>query len=132
MKKTLILIADDNPTFLGTAARFLEAHSTDGLEVVGMANGGKEALALAQKLHPHVILVDLAMPDLSGLEVIPILRETLPEIGIIALTLLDTTGYQEAAMSAGADAFVPKATLTTDLLPAIQQLRQRSQIATET
>lgn len=131
MQKTAVLIADDNPTFLRIATRFLETHGTDELEVVGMANGGKEAVTLARELHPHVMLVDLAMPDLPGLEVIPILRETLPEIGIIALTLLDTTGYREAAMAAGADAFVPKATLTTDLLPAIQQVRQMYQMATE-
>jgi CheY-like chemotaxis protein len=120
MEPISVLLVDDNPTFLRVAARFLQAH--EGVNVVGTANGGQEALAKAQDLRPQVILLDLAMPDLPGLQAIPRLRELLPQTGIIALTLLDTSGYRQAALSAGADDFIPKAALNTDLLPAIQRV----------
>jgi DNA-binding NarL/FixJ family response regulator len=91
---------------------------------VGAAGGGEEALALAQDLEPHIVLIDLAMPGLSGLETIPHLRAMLPEVGIIALTMLDTNSYWQAALAAGANDFVPKASLDTDLLPAIRRVAQ--------
>jgi len=122
MEPISVLLVDDNPTFLRVAARFLQAH--EGVNVVGTANGGQEALVKAQDLRPQVILLDLAMPDLPGLQAIPRLREVVPQTGIIALTLLDTSGYRQAALSAGADDFIPKAALNTDLLPAIQRLAQ--------
>jgi DNA-binding NarL/FixJ family response regulator len=69
-------------------------------------------------------VIDLAMPSLSGLETIPRLRAVLPEVGIIALTVLDTNGYREAALAAGANDFVAKASLDTDLLLAIRRVAQ--------
>jgi DNA-binding NarL/FixJ family response regulator len=113
---------DDNPSFLRIATRFLEQH--DDVVVVGAAGGGEEALALAQELRPDIVLIDLAMPSLSGLETIPRLRAMLPAVGIIALTMLDTNSYRQAALAAHANHFVPKASLDTDLLPAIRQVAQ--------
>jgi two-component system response regulator NreC len=89
--------------------------------VVGTAAGGEEALARAQELQPQAVLIDLAMPDLPGLQAIPRLREMLPDMGIIALTMLDTEVYRRAALAAGADEFVPKAAMHTALLPSIQR-----------
>ncbi len=117
-----VLLVDDNPTFLNIAARFLREHSDDLVDVVGLAQGGNEALELAQELAPQVVLLDLSMPDLPGLELIPLLRENVPETHIIVLTLMDTQGYREAVTTAGADAFIPKAALSKELLPAIQQV----------
>jgi DNA-binding response OmpR family regulator len=125
MEPISVLLVADNPTFLRAAARFLQAH--EGVNVVGTANGGHEALAKAQELRPQVILLDLAMPDLPGLQVIPRLRELVPQTGIIALTLLDTGGYRQAALNAGANDSIPKAALNTDLLPAIQRVAQAGQ-----
>jgi DNA-binding NarL/FixJ family response regulator len=122
MKPISILLVDDNPAFLHIASRFLQEY--DDVVVVGTAGGGEEALALAQDQHPDIVLIDLAMPGLSGLATIPLLRIVLPEVGIIALTVLDTNGYRQAALAAGANDFVPKASLDTDLLPAIRRLAQ--------
>jgi DNA-binding NarL/FixJ family response regulator len=122
MKPISVLLVDDNPSFLRIATRFLEQH--DDVVVVGAAGGGEEALALAQDLEPDIVLVDLAMPGLSGLETIPHLRAMLPEVGIIALTMLDTNSYRQAALEADANDFVPKASLDTDLLPAIRRVAQ--------
>jgi two-component system response regulator NreC len=71
-----------------------------------------------------VALIDLAMSDLPGLDLIPQLRAALPEIGIIALTLFDTDDYRQAALAAGADGFVSKNTMNTDLIPTIQKITQ--------
>ena len=120
MSPISVLLVDDNPTLLRVATRFLEKH--DEVVLVGTAVGGVGALARAQELRPDVILLDLAMPDLPGLEVIPRLREAVPEMRIIALTMLDTEQYRTAALATGADEFVPKADLSTDLLPAIRRV----------
>ena len=122
MKPISVLLVDDNPAFLRIATRFLQEH--DDIVIVGAAGGGEEALALAQDLQPDIVVIDLAMPGLSGLETIPLLRAMLPEVGIIALTVLDINSYWQAALAAGANEFVPKASLSTDLLPAIRRVAQ--------
>jgi DNA-binding NarL/FixJ family response regulator len=122
MKPISVLIVDDNPAFLRIVTRFLEEH--DDVVVIGAAGGGEEALTLAQDLQPDIVLIDLAMPGLSGLATIPLLRAMLPEVGIIALTVLDISSYRQAALAAGVNDFVPKASLSTDLLPAIRRVAQ--------
>lgn len=122
MKPISVLLVDDNPAFLRIATRFLQVH--DDILVIGAAGGGEEALALAQDLQPDVVLIDLAMPGLSGLATIPLLRAMLPEVGIIALTVLDIKSYRQAALEAGANDFVPKASLNTDLPPIIRRVAQ--------
>jgi two-component system response regulator DegU len=124
MNPISVLLVDDNSTFLQILARFLRTQYQDEVVVVGTASGGKEALRTSQDLQPQVILLDLAMPDVPGLDVIPVLRTRMPDVIIIALTLWDTDAYREAARAAGADAFVSKASLSTDLLPAIRRLVQ--------
>ena len=122
MKPISVLLVDDNPAFLRIATRFLQQH--DDVVVVGAADGGEEALALAQDLQPDIVVIDLAMPGLSGLETIPRLRAVLPEVGIIALTVLDTNSYRKAALTAGANDFVAKASLDTDLVLAVRRAVQ--------
>jgi two-component system nitrate/nitrite response regulator NarL len=117
-----VLLVDDHEPFLRVATEFLQRHHE--LVVVGAARGGEEALAQAQDLRPQVVLLDLNMPGLSGLDTIPRLRAMLPEVGIIALTLLDVNTYRQPALVAGADDFVSKANLTTDLLPAVRRVTQ--------
>jgi len=122
MKPISVLLVDDNPSFLRLVTRFLQEH--DDIVVVGTADGGEEALALAQDLQPDIVLIDLAMPGLSGLEAIPRLRAVLPAAGIIALTVLNTNSYLQASLEAGANDFVAKASLNTDLLLAIRRVAQ--------
>lgn len=121
MDRISVLLVDDNPTFLRVTTQFLEAH--DDVVVVGTADRGEKALNQAKDLQPQVILIDLAMPGLTGLQTIPRLRRMLPDTGIIALTVMNTSGFRQAALAAGADVFVPKAAMRTDLMPAIRRIR---------
>lgn len=125
MEPISVLLVDDNPTFLHFATRFLKAH--DEVVVLGTATRSEEAIARAQELQPQVVLLDLAMPDLScSLETIPRLRSILPETRIIAVTLFATDGYRQAAFKAGVDDFIPKHKMDTDLVPAIQRVTRAS------
>jgi DNA-binding NarL/FixJ family response regulator len=117
--KIRVLVVDDNEPFLRVATDFLRRH--DELLVVGAICGGEEALAQVQDLQPQVVLIGL---DTPGLEILPRLRNMLPDVGIIALTLLEGNAYRQAAMAAGADELVPKVELTTELLPAIRRVTQ--------
>ena len=120
MKPISVLLVDDNPTFLDIVTRFLQQHQE--VTVVDAVNGGEEAVTQAYRLKPDVVLIDLAMPQVSGMETILKLRAAWPRMGIIALTLLDTSGYRQAALTAGADDFVAKDKLNAQLLPTIQQV----------
>ena len=120
-----VLLVDDSHIFRSAAIRFLEQYPE--VVVVGSASEGKEALAQAQQLRPQIILIDLRMPGLSGLETIPLIKDRLPETKIIALTMLDTSGYRQAALAAGADDFISKSNTNTDLLPVIRRMAQETQ-----
>jgi len=122
MKPISVMLVDDNPVFLRATTQFLEAH--EDVVVVGTASRGDEALERIETLKPQTILIDLAMPGLSGLATIPRLKHIMPETNIIALTVMNSEGFQQAAMAAGADVFIPKATMRTHLLPAIRELAQ--------
>jgi len=115
-----VMLVDDNPIFLKAATQFLEAHKY--ISVIGTANGGEEALAQVRSLEPQIVLIDLAMPGLPGLEAIPRLRSLMPRAGIIALTVMNADSFRHAALKAGANAFIAKASMRTDLIPAIQHL----------
>lgn len=114
---TRILVVDDNSAFLRSASDFLSI--SEDMLVVGSAAGGQEALTRAPELRPHVILIDLNMRDLPGLQAIPRLRAAVPDAAVIAMTLWGSALHRQAALAAGADDFIDKASLVTDLLPAI-------------
>lgn len=119
MDPVSILLVDSNSTFRHLIRHFLDTCGGD-MVVTGEAADGREAMAMAQELKPQVIVLDLNMPDLSGLEVIRRLRKILPQAGIIALTMRDHEFYREAVMEVGGDGLVSKTTLGVDLRPTIQ------------
>lgn len=120
MNPISILLVDDNRSFLRAEDRFLR--QSEDVTILGMASSGNEALRRSKELLPQIILLDIVLPDISGIELIPPLREDLPAVGIIALTIMDTESYREAALAAGADAFLSKAALFAGLLPTIRQV----------
>ena len=122
--ETRVFLIDDNPDFVKAAVEFLRRRPE--LILVGTMEGGEQALVQAATTEPQVVLIDLELSGLTDLELIPRLRETLPGVGIIALTLLDSRAYLGAARAAGANAIISKAKLVSDLVPAIRQLTKTS------
>ena len=122
MAQISVLLVDDNPTLLRVLSRFLEELSAGAVRVVGTVLGGREAEAQALALQPDIVVVDLQMPDVPGLALLPRLRVSTPRAKIIALTLMDPLSARPAALAAGAHAFVSKAAVTEDLVPVIQCL----------
>lgn len=119
MNLITVLIADNHPIFVRSVAAFLQQH--DNIVIVGTASGGEEALRRAEELEPDLVLINLTMQEPTSLETVRRLRTACPRVKIIVLSLLDSEGYRRAALSAGTDDFVSKATLTTDLMPAIRR-----------
>jgi DNA-binding NarL/FixJ family response regulator len=116
---TTVLIADDNERFLGSAAGFLAGEP--GLAVVACARSGEEAVALAERLRPDVVLMDLQMPGIGGLEATRRIKAGPRPPRVIVLTLHDTPRYRTAAAEV-ADAFVPKDALVHQLVAEIRRL----------
>lgn len=113
-----LLLVDDSPEFLDAAERFLS--NEEGLEIVGKARSGEEALELAQRLKPDLILMDIAMPGMNGLEATRRLKSESACPKIIILTLYDSSEYRSVSEEVQADGFVTKSEFTTRLLPLIR------------
>jgi DNA-binding NarL/FixJ family response regulator len=122
MNPIRVLLVDESPKFLEITARFLEEQ--EDIIVVGATDGDHESLAQTPSLRPRVLIVDLGTPGLTNLGTVAQLRAMMPDVGIIAMSLVRATGYRGAALAVGADDFVLKAALATDLLPAIRRAGQ--------
>jgi two-component system, NarL family, nitrate/nitrite response regulator NarL len=123
MKPISILLVDDSVVFLRMAKLFLQ--DLADVEVVGTASGGETGIEQTLHLRPDIVLVDLSMSDLHGLEVIPKLREALPKTRIVALTMLEEDAYRGVSLTVGAHEFVSKTKMHTDLPPVIYRLAGR-------
>ncbi len=128
-RKIGILMVDDEPTFLRIAQLFLETYHGQEVEILGTARSGEEALSKAQLLAPQVVLIDLNMPGLSGLQTIPLIRIMFPEMRIIALTLNDDERSRRAVLAAGGNDLVSKTRMSTELMPAIRRIMADEMIA---
>ena len=116
-----ILIVDDNAR-LRAIMRGIAAQESD-LHVVGEAEDGAAAIRLAQELRPDIVLLDLVMPRVNGLEALRRIKTERPETKVIIVTVHAEDAYRQAAADSGADAFLLKKTLVAILLPTIQRLR---------
>jgi CheY-like chemotaxis protein len=114
------LLVDDNGDFLDAAERLLGVTGT--IAVVGRATSGREALEQVNRLHPDLVLMDWAMPGMSGLEATRHLKNRAEPPLVVLVTAHDAPRYRTAAREAGADGFVPKAEFHTQLVPLIQSL----------
>ena len=124
-----VLLVDENQDFLQIAITLLRRQPA--FAVVGGLGEGEEALTQIHRLQPEVVLVGLDTRSQQGLKTISRLRTLAPEMTIIALSMVSGEACRRAALASGADEFVPKRSLTSDLLPAIQRAMRRSQGAWE-
>jgi DNA-binding NarL/FixJ family response regulator len=116
-----VLIVDDNVQFRALLREIVAAEPD--LHVVDEAADGAEAIQLAQDLRPDILLLDLGMPRVNGLEVLRWSKAERPARQVIIVTVHTEDAYRQAAEASGADAFLLKRTLGTDLLPTLQRLR---------
>lgn len=116
---TRLLLAEDHILVRQSIRAFFEA---EAFEVVGEAGDGYEAVALTQALKPDLVLMDIHMPGMNGVEATRLIRQSHPYIHIIALTAYDDRVYQRALVEAGIDAFVLKTAAFSELLAVIRGL----------
>lgn len=117
MDKITILIADDHPPFRSGLRALLE--SSQEVNIVGEAGTGEEAVMQAAKLQPDVILMDIQMSGLNGIEATRRILYTSPHIAILMLTMFEDDDFVFAALRAGARGYLLKGTMKVDLLRAI-------------
>ena len=128
MARTKILLADDHTLFCNLLRELLEPE----YEVVGSVADGRELLKAAETLRPDVVLVDIGMPSLNGLEAGRRLKKANPTVKLIYLTMSNNIEYAREALQSGASAFVLKNSQTSHLLQAIRgALRGLSYVAPE-
>jgi DNA-binding NarL/FixJ family response regulator len=117
-----ILLADDHPIVRQGLKTLLEGQS--GWEVVGEASDGLEALDKADRLQPDVLVLDVTMPGMNGLETCRLLRQRAPEVEILFVTQHDSPQMMREALDAGARGYVVKSNAARDLLEAVKAVSQ--------
>jgi two-component system response regulator NreC len=118
MQKIRVLIADDHAIVRDGLRQLLK--SQQDMEPTGEAEDGHQALEKAKTLRPDVILLDIAMPRLSGIEVIGLIREAVPASQVVVLSMHAKETYVQQALAAGALGYVLKASPSLDILDAIR------------
>lgn len=116
--KKRILLADDH-AILRSGLRLMLASQED-LDIVGEASTGTETLKQSESLQPDLILLDLSMPGLGGLDVLPVLHRISPAAKILVLTMHDDKHYLHEALQSGAAGYVLKKAADTELISAIR------------
>ncbi|MBD0328530.1 MAG: response regulator transcription factor [Thermoleophilia bacterium] len=117
------MLVDDHPLILAALERAL-ARASD-LAVVGVAQSGREGLAVAERTDPDVVVLDLRMPDLSGLECVAELKRRRPGVRVVMLSAVADPAAIRAALEAGADAYVVKSVNPIDMPSVIRQVVDR-------
>jgi DNA-binding NarL/FixJ family response regulator len=118
MKKPRILLADDHSLVLEGFRRILE----DQCEVVGAAEDGRALLEAATRLKPNVVLLDISMPLLNGIDATRHLKKLLPDVKVVFVTMHADPAYLNEAFKAGASGYLLKRSAGTELIQAIQSV----------
>lgn len=118
MHSIRVMIVDDhNLVREGLKAVFDQG---DEVDVVGEAGSGEEAIEMVGKVEPEVVLMDISMPGMNGIQATKLIRDKYPGVKIVILTMLDQEGYVYEAVKAGATGYMLKSTSSDDLVRSIQ------------
>ncbi|ANZ35761.1 DNA-binding response regulator [Lentzea guizhouensis] len=117
---TRVVIADDHPVFRRGMKALLDGE--DGISVVGEAADGVEAVAVVLEVEPDVVVLDLHMPRLGGVEAAKQMLAALPEVGVLVLTMHEDDELVFAAMRAGARGYLVKTTDDDEIVRAVQAI----------
>ena len=120
MNKIRVLLADDHETILAQVRLLLG----EDFDIVGAVNNGRDAVVETQRLNPDVLVIDISMPDVDGLEAVSELQPANHRTKVIFLTVHQDQDFVDAALSIGAVGYVTKSDVTTDLVPAIREALQ--------
>ncbi len=112
---------DDHEGFINAAIRHLR--KLDWLEVVGRAGNGLEAIERSEALRPHVVLMDLAMPEMGGLQATRLIKTQDQPPFVVIASHFDDAEHREHAARAGADEFVSKLSYIQEVLPILEKFR---------
>jgi DNA-binding NarL/FixJ family response regulator len=118
MRRPQILLADDHKLLLEAFTKLLESDC----EVVGTASDGRTLLELAPKLRPDVVVLDISMPLLNGLDAGRLLKQAMPEVKLIFLTVNEDPDLVTEAFRAGASGYLLKSSAASELFQAIQEV----------
>jgi DNA-binding NarL/FixJ family response regulator len=122
MKRITVLLADDHMVVREGFRKLLEAE--DDLEVVGEAQTGRQAVELTRKLRPAVVVMDIAMPLLNGLEATRQIRKAFPDTKVVILSAHNDDAYIDQAVAIGAVGFLLKQTSSHNLSEAIREVQK--------
>jgi DNA-binding NarL/FixJ family response regulator len=111
-----VVVADDDAVFRYTVRMIIQ----NECEIVGEADNGAAAVELAADLRPDIVLLDISMPVMSGLEALPLIRERLPDVGLIMVSSHTSSAFVDQAFRMGANAYVGKESAHAALPQAIQ------------
>ena len=120
MSTVRLLLVDDHEGFINAAMRHLRR--IDWLDIVGSAGNGIEAIAQCEALRPDAVLMDLAMPEMGGLQATRLIKAQDNPPYIIIASHFDDAEHREHALRAGADAFVSKLSYIHDVVPLLEAL----------
>ena len=118
-----VLIADDHEIVREGLKQLL--NDQQDMEVVGEAQDGRETILKAKSLRPDVLLLDVAMPKLNGLEAIGLIKEAVPDVRIVVFSMHKKEAYARQALAAGALGYVLKASPSSEILAAIRAVYSR-------
>jgi DNA-binding NarL/FixJ family response regulator len=117
-----IILADDHAFFRNDLKKMLM--EKDQLQVIGEAVDGLDLLHLLSKVKPRMVILDISMPNMNGIKATHRIKEQFADIDVLILTIHKDIEYFKQAMSAGADGYLLKDDVTTQLFPAIESIRQ--------
>jgi DNA-binding NarL/FixJ family response regulator len=123
-KRDRVLVVDDAANLRELLTLLLDTE--DDFEVIGTASDGEQALAVAEALRPDIILLDLAMPVMDGMQALPLLRQMMPSARIVIFSGFEQAGLVDEALSVGADAYLEKGASVMQLVQLLRELRGRT------
>src|SRR5476649_2245924 len=119
-KKHRILIVDDH-TLFRAGVRALLAQDPS-IEVVGEADNGRDAIRAVGQLAPHLVLMDLTMPSMNGIEAVTEIKRRYPDVRVLVMTLHKTEDYIHASLKAGADGYILKVATADEFRTAVRSV----------
>lgn len=122
MNKLTVLLVDDHEGFINAAMRHFR--KVEWVQIVGSAANGLEAIERSEALRPQVVLMDLAMPEMGGLQATRLIKSQDEAPYIVIASHFDDVEHREHALRAGADNFVSKLSYIQEVMPILERLKQ--------